>query len=276
MRFSRSLSLVAGSLLMAACADVVPPTGLHSVKGGGAIVGGELTGDSRYSSVGGLLVDNGNSVLNANDLVCTGSLISPTVFLTAAHCVVGWPAGTQFFVSFASSMNSPTATFIPATGFAYHPEYGASTANLNDVAVVLLPEGSTAGLTPYDLPAEGALDALKAEGALNDAIFVNVGYGLRANSQGRPAFAYDGRRRVSLSEFMALQPTYLGLLMNRNATGLGGDCYGDSGGPKFLEGGTTVYAVVTTGDMNCRATSWDWRIDTPEARAFLGNYVTLP
>lgn len=275
MRMSRSLILVAGAFLLAACADVVPPTGLQSVQGSAAIQGGELTGESRYSSVGALLVNRGDPALDANDVVCTGSLISPTVFLTAAHCVVGWPAGTQFFVSFAASITA-AATFIPATGFAYHPGYGASTANLNDVAVVMLPEGSTTGRTPYDLPAEGALDALAAQGGLNDAIFVNVGYGVRANNRGIPSFRYDGQRRVSLSEFMALQPTYLGLLMNRNATGLGGDCYGDSGGPKFLEGGTTVYAVVTTGDVPCRATSWDWRIDTPEARAFLGNYVTLP
>lgn len=276
MRFSRSLSLVASSLLMAACADVVPPTGLQSVERTAAIQGGEPTGETSYASVGALLVNRGNTVLNANDVVCTGSLIAPTVFLTAAHCVVGWPAGTQFYVSFASSLNSETAVFIPATDFAYHPEYGASTANLNDVAVVLLPEGSTAGLTPYDLPAEGALDALKAQGALNDAIFVNVGYGDQANNRGIPNSTFDDQRRVSLSEFMALQPTYLGLLMNRNATGLGGDCYGDSGGPKFLQGGTTIYAIVTSGDRVCRATSWDWRIDTPEARAFLDDYVTLP
>jgi len=30
---------------------------------------------------------------------------------------------------------------------------------------------------------------------------------------------------------MGLQPTWLGLLMNTAATGLGGDCYGDSGEP---------------------------------------------
>jgi hypothetical protein len=76
---------------------------------------------------------------------------------------------------------------------------------------------------------------------------------------------------------MALQPTWLGLLMNSAATGQGGDCYGDSGGPKFLEGDpTTIYAIVVTGDMNCRATSWNWRLDTPEARSFLSTFLTLP
>lgn len=82
---------------------------------------------------------------------------------------------------------------------------------------------------------------------------------------------------MSKSEFMALQPHWLGLLMNESATGEGGDCYGDSGGPKFLDGNPNkIYATVTTGDYPCRATTWDWRLDTPEARAFLGQFVALP
>jgi hypothetical protein len=76
---------------------------------------------------------------------------------------------------------------------------------------------------------------------------------------------------------MGLQQYWLGLLMNTSATGLGGDCYGDSGGPKFLKTNPgVVYATVTTGDYNCRATTWDYRTDTDAARAFLGQYVTLP
>jgi hypothetical protein len=68
-----------------------------------------------------------------------------------------------------------------------------------------------------------------------------------------------------------------GLLMNTSATGLCGDCYGDSGGPKFLETNPgVVYATVTTGNYGCRATSWDFRTDTPTARAFLGQFVALP
>ncbi|HYU08880.1 MAG TPA: hypothetical protein VEK77_05810, partial [Gemmatimonadales bacterium] len=74
-----------------------------------------------------------------------------------------------------------------------------------------------------------------------------------------------------------LQPAWLGLNMNISATDLGGDCYGDSGGPKFLKGNLNVIvATVTTGDYPCRATSWDYRTDTPNARAFLGQFVTLP
>lgn len=61
------------------------------------------------------------------------------------------------------------------------------------------------------------------------------------------------------------------------ATLEGGDCYGDSGAPKFLPGNPNlVVATVVKGDAPCRATSWDWRLDIPSTREFLANYVTLP
>jgi hypothetical protein len=37
-----------------------------------------------------------------------------------------------------------------------------------------------------------------------------------------------------------------------------------------------VAAITITGDAICRATNVDYRLDTPPARAFLGQYVTLP
>jgi hypothetical protein len=76
---------------------------------------------------------------------------------------------------------------------------------------------------------------------------------------------------------MALTPNWLGLRMNAAATGYGGDCYGDSGGPKFLASDpTTILAHVVTGDVNCRATTWAYRVDTPAAREFLSQFVALP
>ncbi|MBA2628380.1 MAG: trypsin-like serine protease, partial [Gemmatimonadales bacterium] len=215
-----------------------------------------------------------------DDELCTGSLISPTVFLTAAHCVYPdrvTPAGTQFYVSFAPDLYARSMRYITATSYTWDPQYGHDTAHRHDLAVVILPAGSTRGMTPLTLPKAGALDQLAAQGKLSKALFVNVGYGVSASRTGVPSFGYDGVRQMSKSEFMALQPTWLGLLMNTSATGEGGDCYGDSGGPKFLDGNTSViYATVTTGDYNCRATTWDWRLDIPESRAFLGRFVALP
>jgi hypothetical protein len=260
---------------LSGCADRPDPT---SPGRPNAIVNGVPAGDL-YPNVGALMFDYYRDGLSGDDEWCTGTLITPTIFLTAAHCVVSsyTPAGSQFYVSFASDLYAKGAKYIKATGYVYDPAYGHDQADLHDLALVFLPDNSTRGLTPARLPKAGILDALSAKGELNGSIWVNVGYGTSANRTGVPSFGYDGKRNMSESEFMALQPSWLGLNMNTAATGLGGDCYGDSGGPKFRRGdATTIYATVTTGDYNCRATTWDYRLDTPEARAFLGNYVRLP
>jgi hypothetical protein len=281
MQRVRPLALVsAASLALTACADT--PTAARSLAPGGGqrIVNGTPTGSGSYASVGALLFDiDGNGKLDGDDEFCTGSLITPTVFLTAAHCVVTQytPPGSQFYVSFAPDLYAKGIKVIAATSYVRDPLYGHDQAKLHDLALVFLPAGATKGLTPLRLPPAGYLDRLSAQGALSKTLFVNVGYGVAATRTGIPGFPYDGVRKSSKSEFMGLQPTWLGLLMNSNATGLGGDCYGDSGGPKFLDGNPNMaLATVTTGDYNCRATTWDWRLDTPEARGFLGQYVTLP
>jgi hypothetical protein len=52
------------------------------------------------------------------------------------------------------------------------------------------------------------------------------------------------------------------------------------GRPELPRRGATetniVAATTITGDFMCRATNVDYRLDTPSARGFLGQYVTLP
>jgi hypothetical protein len=272
MRHPAVLATLAALALSACTAGDAP----LSPSGPSRIVNGTFTG-SAYPSVGALLFDYDSDGVTGDDLVCTGSLVSPTVFVTAAHCVVGFGTAPQFYVSFSSDVYGKGFKAIAATGYAFDPKYGHDQAHLHDLAVVLLPASATRGMTPLKLPPAGFLDEMAAKGSLSKALFVNVGYGVSANRTGVPSFSFDGRRYMSKSEFMGLQPTWLGLLMNTSATGEGGDCYGDSGGPKFLDGNPNmVLATVVTGDMNCRATTWDWRLDTPEAREFLKQYVTLP
>jgi hypothetical protein len=281
MRLARPLTAFAAlALFGAACADHPTTPTTAASTGPSFIVNGEPTGNL-YPSVGALILDwwEPIGVVNGDDQWCTGSLISPTVFLTAAHCVVGSfaPPGTQFYVSFAPDLLAKGIKIIKATGYVADPLYGHDQANLHDLAVVFLPASATKGMTPLQLPEAGELDRLAAKGTLSKTLFVNVGYGSSASRTGPPSFGWDGKRNMSKSEFMGLQPTWLGLLMNTSATGEGGDCYGDSGGPKFLDGNPNkIYATVTTGDFPCRATTWDWRLDTPEARAFLARFVTLP
>ena len=243
-----------------------------------AIVNGEPTGSNLYSSVGALYADlNSDGKITGDELICTGSLISSTVFLTAAHCVEFMPAGSQLYVSFDDTPFPKLSGVIAATGYAYDPGYAHDSGDYHDLAVVFLNAKDTRGMTIYSLPTLNELDQLAAKGGLTNTMFVNVGYGYDATQKGQPGFSWDGVRKYSLSEFMGLTSAHLGLLMNNSATGEGGDCYGDSGGPKFIEGDhTTIYAIVVTGDVYCRATSWDNRLDTESARAFLGQYVTLP
>jgi len=96
---------------------------------------------------------------------------------------------------------------------------------------------------------------------------------------GRPQPIFDPVRRVATSSFMSLNATRLFLLINANATGGGGACFGDSGGPEFLNaGGTDVLVSLTSlkADQVCRALAVNHRLDIPSARAFLGQFVPLP
>ena len=80
-----------------------------------------------------------------------------------------------------------------------------------------------------------------------------------------PTFPFDGLRKYTFSAFHSLDPEKIHLDQNINK-GLGGTCYGDSGGPTFLTAGGTQYviSVVSTGDAPCKSTSVNERIDTDE------------
>ena len=277
MRLTRYAMLVAAATIAIACTDRGALTGPVNALPN-AIIGGVPTGASQFASVGALLFDfNRDGIINGDDEDCTGSLISSTVFLTAAHCVEFLPKTAQLYVSFAPDLYASGIKVIAATSFTFDPAYGHDNADLHDLAVVFLPAKATKGMAIYNLPAAGYLDLISAKASLSRATFYNVGYGTGNTPTGVPGFPYDGVRKQSMSEFSALEPNWLELLMNANATGLGGDCYGDSGGPKFLTSDpTTILATVTTGDYVCRATSKDYRLDTPSARTFLGQFVALP
>jgi secreted trypsin-like serine protease len=125
------------------------------------------------------------------------------------------------------------------------------------------------------------LDQLKADHLLNSTLFTAVGYGtVRDTKQKAWQSILDNvdRNRAD-QEFLSLTKAWLTNSMNL-ATGYGGTCYGDSGGPHFihLDGVETniVVSVTVTGDANCKATDKTYRVDTEAARSFLSDYVSLP
>jgi secreted trypsin-like serine protease len=204
---------------------------------------------------------------------CSGTLISPTVFLTAAHCDIGT---SNVSVTFDEAYTSG-ATLHAGT---YHanPSYTKSQNDPQDLAVVVFAT-PISGPTAH-LPTAGLLDTMKANGTLNQRTrFTSVGYGGQEKPKGKLEFTYLDAREFAAGSFNALGPGYLRLSQNQ-ATGDGGTCYGDSGGPNFFGAGagetTTIAGTTITGDTRCAATNVTQRLDTPSARAFLGAYVTLP
>jgi hypothetical protein len=202
---------------------------------------------------------------------CSGTLIAPQVFLTAAHCDMGV---SRVAVTFDPSYVYPTGTTYWGTWHA-DASYNQAQSDPNDLAVVVLDHPVT-GITPARLPALGSLSDLP-----KDQRFTSVGYGAQAvtNGPGGKTFHYADIRYVATGTLDAINKAWLRISQNP-ATGNGGTCYGDSGGPNFLGAGATetdiIAATTITGDTPCRSTNVDYRLDTPSARSFLGQYVTLP
>lgn len=243
-----------------------------------------------YSNVGAFLVQRPSD--GEIFQICSGTLIAPTVFVTAAHCTAFFervlvPRGFTAHVSFDNPIPVGDLTdlagtqLIDVTAVFTNPNFSQRQNDPGDLAVLILPQGSTGGLAPATLPTLGLLDRLAVRGAWRDAVFTAVGYGLqnRVVGGGMPFFQdlNPVPRMFALSSFNALSPGYLRLSQNP-AIGDGGGCFGDSGGPNFLDvSGTKVLVANTiTGDAVCRATNVVYRLDTPTARAFLGQFVTLP
>jgi hypothetical protein len=192
------------------------------------------------------------------------------VFLTAAHCDQGV---SRVAVTFAS-------TYVAGTSKTYwgawnaDPRFRGAQSDPHDLAVVVL-DKAVVGITPAHLPAAGSLDKISP-----DTRFTSVGYGAQSVTVDHgQTFHYADIRYVSTGGLYTTTKTWLKISMNP-AHGDGGTCYGDSGGPNFLGAGaseTRVIAATTiTGDSPCRSTNVDYRLDTPSARSFLANFVSLP
>jgi hypothetical protein len=205
-------------------------------------------------------------------LLCSGSLISSKVVLTAARCtsdLAGRGVG-DVWVTFNSTFDARSSLLHGTIPF------NQAGSNPGGIAVVVL--DSPVDITPVRLPTSGLLDKLKRTGTLNRKRFASVGYGVQQPNNGLDAQTYPvtSQRWVSNGHFSALRNGALRLSQSRSGSGV--TCYGDSGGPQFLGGGSTETQVSVTaaGDAVCRETIVGYRIDTPAARAFLGEYVTLP
>lgn len=257
-----------------------------------AITYGQPDGDQHPDVGTAVYADEGGEFI-----ICTGTLIAPNVFVSAAHCTPDLGQLDQFGwelqgVTFDNVYDPDTSVVYPGTphihpdwvgvGLAFPSVFGVG-AHANDIAVIVLDE-EVAGIQPALLPTAGLLDQLANDGDLKNQRFTVVGYGetepTHEPGSGAPVPGEYGTRMYAVSSFKALTPAFLRLSLNPS-TGDSGACYGDSGGPNFLGAGSSETDVIASigglmGDVRCRAMNSTYRLDTPEARAFLGQFVTLP
>jgi Trypsin len=246
-----------------------------------AIINGTLDGNL-HPNVGVVIFAVDEALISP----CSGNLIAPTVFVTAAHCAefIESQGATEVWVTFDSQVdadvdfiyvsNLDTSTLIPGT-LHPNPAFDVHAPDPNDVAVITF-DTPVDGITPAVLPTPGLLDELGQQNGLKDQLFTVVGYGVnqRIVGEGPPTLVRDLNRRFATSGLNALGQAMLRLSMNREK-GYGGAHAGDSGGGIFLGQSNTIVAIV--GNRGTPGYYQGYRLDTASARAFLSNFpVTLP
>jgi secreted trypsin-like serine protease len=208
---------------------------------------------------------------------CTGTLISPTVFLTAGHCAQGFPdrPAASARIYFQSEVDTNTSSYftgtpIPNPGFEESFGGGVIQPISHDVAVVIL-DVAVAMETYGELAPEGTLDKLTGPKYKN-LTFDVVGYGVQDWTpviQAETVRYWSTPKRVT--EGSALTDyNYIHHSANNGTVNNGGSCNGDSGGPIFLAGTSIIVGVTSWGiDLNCAGPSIGYRTDIAESLDFI-------
>ncbi len=232
-----------------------------------------LVAGSAHAVLGGQ-PDPGHAYVGAAELsdgaggfdLCSGSLVSPTVFVTAAHC---FPDGATVNLSFAEDASGGPST-LPLTGTVHNdPDFclgcgnGLPGADSGDIAVVVL--DTPVLLDGYAiLPPVGLGDTLK-----NQQVDV-VGYGVSGFSH--KSVTSVGTREVATTQIKgkgALSGEFLKLQADPGA------CFGDSGGPDLVHGGDTMVAITSFagGNPQCNGVNYSERLDRPAALEFIDGFL---
>ncbi len=231
-----------------------------------AITDGDLDGEG-HPYVGLMIAQDaeGNPMWR-----CTGTLLSPTLFLTAGHCTEAPAEHVEIW------FDADVQSGVPGNGYPYigqvggtphtHPKYDPNAFFLYDLGVVVLDAPMV--MDQYGaLPALDQLDVLKNRRGRQDTTFTAVGYGLQQSFPDAASWKEHNVkvRMVATPRLLQINvPGSVGdfsILLSNNAN-TGGTCFGDSGGPNFI-GNTNVVGGVTSFGKNgaCAGTGGVYRVD---------------
>ena len=274
------------ALLAAVAATVV------SFAGSAGAITGNYQKDFTHNAVGLLVFYTTPDPVTGDPFShrCSGTLISPTVMVTAGHCTEGVDTGRVYFAQSVAPNYDPNAfgglggdpttgypylngiTFSVADNYGFHNFEGYP--NNLDVGVVEL---DTPVATPQGgfgiLPAVGAIDTyLAAAGNKKQARFTVSGYGLSDQDPVPVSF----RERLQATSYLVNNEapvTDYNLKTTANASqGKGGTCNGDSGGPVYFYG-TNIIAAVTSFGQNpqCKGLDFSYRLDRAPVLAWIND-----
>jgi hypothetical protein len=230
---------------------------------------------------------------------CSATLVSPTVLLTAAHCTDGTVGKTLVTFDSVIAEQPPTpfpvaanpsagytaaeitaAGYLSGTAFT-HPEYSNFTDldNWNDVGVIVLDKPVT-GIAPATISDLGTLDQIPTS-RLRRTLFTAVGYGTdvrkpASGPQKPQPMTFPLIRRFVDMPGQKLTPQILQTNGNeKDPFGTGGTCFGDSGGPVFLN--REIVAVTSYGyTANCRYIDGLQRVDIAVVQDWLAEFGVYP
>jgi len=211
---------------------------------------------------------------------CSGTLMSPRLFLTAGHCTYGAYSVEIWFDADVDSGRPGNGYpfFGDVAGTPYtHPEYNPAAFFLYDLGIVVL--NDAVNMSEYGaLPERDVLDQLKTRRGLQDVNFTAVGYGLQFIN---PVFVESARVRMYATPHLIQinVPGFTGdfslMLSNNHSTG--GTCFGDSGGPNFIGDSNVIGGVTSFGiNGNCAGTGGVYRVDRADDLDWLAGFGLVP
>jgi trypsin len=214
---------------------------------------------------------------------CSGSLLSPTVFLTAGHCTDGTVAARVWFDENVqgnteypfSGATSYDGTPYTNPGFCIGCGQGLPGFAIRDVGVVKLSEPVPTSVVPQyaRLPAAGLVDTLKSKTPVT-----LVGYGVQTQTHGGgpPVWTGPRWRLKAPSEIVSgnfkHSAEFTKIALNPGG-GSGGTCFGDSGGPDLLGTSNTVLSVNSyVTNSNCSGVGYSARVDIREVLDWIQDF----